>query len=536
LIFLSNIGIIHTYENAEVSKMSSRVKYTNKKTGITYVYESVSYWDKELKQPRNKRVCIGKIDPQTGELVTSKKIIPTPGESSAITARAKVVGPTNVLNLFDKQLKITKLLKRCCPSHYEKIKAMAYYLVIKGGALCHCETWCNSYFPELAGELSSQRIADILPEIGARDVKQTFLKDWLVEMPENDYYCYDITSISSYAEYNEYIKYGYNRDKDKLAQLNLAVVFGQKSSLPAYYNPLAGNITDVTTLHNLIKTMSMLSAKKFHYVMDRGFYSKKNIDDLFSSRTKFITSVTLNNKWLQSAIDEIHLEVNGPNKFRRIGQDTVYVHSQLLPWGNERYRSYLHLYFNPLVRANDIDKFNTRLIQCKFELESGATSKEHQAYYDDYFIVKTTPKRGTTVNYNNEAIMTYLNRYTGFYALLTNSIKDPVESLQVYRNKDVVEKCFDDLKNQLDMKRLRMHSYQSSEAKLFIQFIALIYTSALRKAIKDANLDGKYTVRELLNEMANITQINYSGKYGHVITEISKSQREIMQALQITID
>ena len=33
----------------------SQVKVTNKKSGITYVYESESYWDKEKKQPRNKR-------------------------------------------------------------------------------------------------------------------------------------------------------------------------------------------------------------------------------------------------------------------------------------------------------------------------------------------------------------------------------------------------------------------------------------------------------------------------------------------------
>jgi hypothetical protein len=38
------------------------VKSKNKKTGITYVYESESYWDPEKKQPRNHRKLIGKID------------------------------------------------------------------------------------------------------------------------------------------------------------------------------------------------------------------------------------------------------------------------------------------------------------------------------------------------------------------------------------------------------------------------------------------------------------------------------------------
>lgn len=49
--------------------MASIVKHYDKRTGITYVYESESYWDKEKKQPRNRRKMIGKIDPITGEIV-----------------------------------------------------------------------------------------------------------------------------------------------------------------------------------------------------------------------------------------------------------------------------------------------------------------------------------------------------------------------------------------------------------------------------------------------------------------------------------
>ena len=49
--------------------MSSIIKKFNKQTGITYVYESESYWDKEKKQPRSRRKLIGKIDGETGEIV-----------------------------------------------------------------------------------------------------------------------------------------------------------------------------------------------------------------------------------------------------------------------------------------------------------------------------------------------------------------------------------------------------------------------------------------------------------------------------------
>lgn len=53
----------------EVKKMSSIVFQVDKKTGTKYAYESVSYWDKEKQQPRSKRKYIGKVDPETGEII-----------------------------------------------------------------------------------------------------------------------------------------------------------------------------------------------------------------------------------------------------------------------------------------------------------------------------------------------------------------------------------------------------------------------------------------------------------------------------------
>jgi hypothetical protein len=45
----------------------------DKRSNITYAYESHSYWDKEKKTSRAKRVLIGRVDGKTGE------IIPTDG-------------------------------------------------------------------------------------------------------------------------------------------------------------------------------------------------------------------------------------------------------------------------------------------------------------------------------------------------------------------------------------------------------------------------------------------------------------------------
>jgi len=58
------------------------VKVHNKARNVTYVYESISYWDKELKQPRSHRKLIGRIDPATGDVVPTGKRIK--GDTSAL--------------------------------------------------------------------------------------------------------------------------------------------------------------------------------------------------------------------------------------------------------------------------------------------------------------------------------------------------------------------------------------------------------------------------------------------------------------------
>ena len=61
------------------------------------------------------------------------------------------------------------------------------------------------------------------------------------------------------------MRYGYNRDGDRLPQVNLALLFGQKSGRPAYYRRMPGKISDVATLRTTIKSLDFLGASGMHY-------------------------------------------------------------------------------------------------------------------------------------------------------------------------------------------------------------------------------------------------------------------------------
>ena len=73
------------------------IKQHDKRSGITYAYESHSYWDPEKKMTRAKRKLIGKIDPDTGETV------PTDGRNKK--PRTPASGDTDYRKMYEKLLK-----------------------------------------------------------------------------------------------------------------------------------------------------------------------------------------------------------------------------------------------------------------------------------------------------------------------------------------------------------------------------------------------------------------------------------------------
>ena len=48
------------------------VKQTNKRTGLTYAYESHSYRDPETHKPKSRRRLIGRVDDVTGEIIPTR--------------------------------------------------------------------------------------------------------------------------------------------------------------------------------------------------------------------------------------------------------------------------------------------------------------------------------------------------------------------------------------------------------------------------------------------------------------------------------
>ncbi|MBU4486670.1 MAG: IS1634 family transposase [Candidatus Delongbacteria bacterium] len=529
----------------------STVYMKNKNTGITYVYESVSYWDKEKKQPRNKRKCIGKIDPISGAIIPSKKAEGTEkttqvNQSAPMqlqSCKRSFYGATYLFDSIGNKLGIINDLKICFPDTYKQILSIAYYLIMEDrNPMSRFTKWALTHSHPFGKDIPSQRSSELFGLITENSKLKFFLLQGKRRL-EKEYIAYDTTSISSYSQSLKQVKYGINKDYDPLPQINLALLFGEESRLPFYYRKLPGNITDVKTIQKLLADINFLDMGRVKLVMDRGFYSEDNINRLYKNHYKFLISTKTSLKFVKTKIDEVRDIIVSRPHFS--SEHSLYYHSSTIDWNYKETkkhtgevtktakRMYLHIYYNDQKATDDKISFNKLLDVLEQELLSGKRNPDHEKLYEKYYVVKTTTVKGISLTAKQEAI-NEKSKYYGYFTLISNDIKDPLDALEVYRSKDLIEKAFGNLKERLNMRRTSVSSDENLEGKLFVQFIALIFLSYIKKIMSEKGLFKNYTMQELLDEFDIIERFELPGQRYH-IGEITKKQKELYSCLDVKL-
>ena len=136
-----------------------------------------------------------------------------------------------------------------------------------------------------------------------------------------------------------------------------------------------------------------------------------------------------------------------------------------------------------------------------------------------------------TYSFKEESIRNAEKNY-GYFALLSNGIKDPVTALRIYRAKDLIEKSFNNLKERLNMRRMAVASEDNFEGKLFVQFVALELLSYIKKQMDDKGLFRNYTMQSLLDELDIIEYYQQPGK-AHHLSEMTEKQRGLYEMMGV---
>jgi transposase len=347
----------------------------------------------------------------------------------AESARRRFYGATYLLDAIGDKLGVTQDLKKCFPNHYKQLQSVAYYLILEENTpLFRFEKWHTLHKHPYDKDIPSQRSSELFASIKEEN-KEEFFRLQGKRRIEQEYWAYDITSISSFSEQLRQVQYGKNEENDRLPQIHLAMVFGEKSNLPFYYRKLAGNIPDSKTVKNLLVDLNVLGIPKVKLVMDRGFYSEDNINGLYKEHVKFLIAAKTSLKFIKKELEPIY---DGFRSFEHFSEKyELYARTVQAEWNftqerpykgdtlKSKKRIYIHYYYNIDKAAEDEKAFDKKLFGLCQELETGKRVPEHEKLYSKYFEIKTTSKWGTKATVKQDVVLE-AKKYYGYFVLVSN--------------------------------------------------------------------------------------------------------------------
>jgi transposase len=321
-----------------------------------------------------------------------------------------------------------------------------------------------------------------------------------------------------------------------LPQVNLSLIVDKDLGIPLMYDVYPGSIVDVSTLRNTIKKLNSQGVRDYT-LMDRGFFSTANIEELVSGNLSFIIPPASSLKSVKESISAIHNTIDDPQYLKLHQKEPLFVMPVNIKIGELNLSGYA--YYDQKREQQERNSFYKRLFDLLERLRSvnlkpwmkpGDIFREiakRDARYIEWRIVNGR----FDVAIRKNAVSQAINKF-GKFILLYRGKFTWEECLSLYRSKDVVEKGFDSLKNDIDLMPAYVRTESTLRGYLFIAFLALILRMKLMRLMIQANLSKKFSVEGLLTELEKIkVLVLHDGQ--KIITEISKKQREILDALEI---
>ena len=417
------------------------------------------------------------------------------------------------LKKIAEDLKLERILSGVLPDkEVWPILTLAMNYASRPRALTHIQSWyegtvISEDHPDLP--ISSQSLSRMLSRIGESTANLEFSRGLIQQISTCSTLVYDITSMSSYSQNIGLLEYGYNRDGFDLPQINLSLIVDKDLGIPVMYDLYPGSIADVSTLKNTVKKMKAQGVKNYTLIMDRGFFSTDNIEEMVSADLSFIIPPTSNLKNVKEAISAIHSRIDDPEHLKLYEKEPLFVMPVSIEVGENKLNGYA--YYDQKREQQERSSLYKRL----YDLMDLLKSKNLKPWMNPGEVFRETAKRDAkfidwkavdgkfVVSLRKNAISQAINKM-GKFILLYRGEFSWVECLSLYRSKDVVEKGFDVLKNDIDLMPANLRTNSSLRGYLFIAFLALILRMKLMRMMIDAELNKRYSVEGLLTELEKI--------------------------------
>ena len=472
--------------------------------------------------------------------------------------------------------------------------ALAAYKLDGGGAMMNFEDWvAQVWLPDIEPR-DGRRISELLAKLTVTQFEEYYKKryDRANERQAGAVtLSFDCTSISTYSTTITDAAWGHAKQNPELRQVNYMVVCDHASGDVVYAYAYDGSINDKAILPTIYLQMQSanLSLKDNILVTDRGFQSIYNTQKAINLKLKYIQFLNLNEGAVRAQLRRNAKALKDPiaHNNPRMGICGVRVADHWTEQTEDGYQlqleAHLHLYRDAVVAQTEADDLYRDVLdvvdrkneevqrqrdQEKLVAEATEKAKELGNTKEAKALIDKAKKEAEKLSKQApidpvlwKRVRRYLREnkkakptelvwsvnfdelkkaveFMGCRAIRSNVESDPFKALQIYRQREIIERGFDQLKNEVGGSRLEA-TEATYRGKLFIYTIAQALRMSMlctARKISDQNPSLKMpeeSLRKLLGQLRSVQARKHRTTDAFIVGAVAKRHRDLLDLLGI---
>lgn len=560
--------------------------HTYVRKGHTYVEAYRNEWDPEKKRSRiAQRKYVGVLDTTTGRVRLGKKYLSenpqyegkilyyedkqlverTPEEVQEELDK-RVPSPLNdVVSygasaacwLVAQQSGMLEDLKKTFGAEVgADLLRLAVYQYLDGGSMDCFEQWASQHWLPKARTFSGQRISEMLSKITHQDITsylklrnhrcvehfnkvKTQAEELKKPGPRFRYLALDSTALSTYSVTISSAAYGYAKQNPELRQVNFTLGVDYLNGDVCYAYESEGSITDKSVYPHLMMDLhhNGYNLQDTVIVTDRGYQSICNIQRLLDIEINYVCGVPLTEESVKQLFERYKSSLSNPaflnGRLKVAARTSKELWEKATDSGPLHLSTSLLLYKYPELAAQQAISLHQKIEEVLEKKNSGEKLHSADRSRVRNYIVENN--KNVWVK-NIKGLEEFLTR-AGCFAIRTNCIEDPFECLAVYKQRQIVETAFRQMKVLNGNNRLRC-TERTYVGKLLLFVIAqslrmrMLYTVKENEQRLDLDLPGD-SLDKAMAMLKGIMAIRPPSKAVWAGRPISKKARDILELLGI---
>lgn len=560
--------------------------HTYVRKGHTYVEAYRNEWDPEKKRSRiAQKKYVGVLDTTTGRVRLGKKYLSenpqyegkilyyedkqlverTPEEVQEELDK-RVPSPLNdVVSygasaacwLVAQQSGMLEDLKKTFGAEVgADLLRLAVYQYLDGGSMDCFEQWASQHWLPKARTFSGQRISEMLSKIIHQDITsylklrnhrcvehfnkvKTQAEELKKPGPRFRYLALDSTALSTYSVTISSAAYGYAKQNPELRQVNFTLGVDYLNGDVCYAYESEGSITDKSVYPHLMMDLhhNGYNLQDTVIVTDRGYQSICNIQRLLDIEINYVCGVPLTEESVKQLFERYKSSLSNPaflnGRLKVAARTSKELWEKATDSGPLHLSTSLHLYKYPELAAQQAISLHQKIEEVLEKKNSGEKLHSADRSRVRNYIVENN--KNVWVK-NIKGLEEFLTR-AGCFAIRTNCIEDPFECLAVYKQRQIVETAFRQMKVLNGNNRLRC-TERTYVGKLLLFVIAqslrmrMLYTVKENEQRLDLDLPGD-SLDKAMAMLKGIMAIRPPSKAVWAGRPISKKARDILELLGI---